>query len=405
MDIHEYIPFLNTLYNSNHMPICLFQGDTIILQNPEISGSLDRFLPAYHAMKMQNKDITYLITSYDAYCGLIRLKEPDAYIFAGPFFLTPITEDRLPILLNAMRVPESERSTATVFLNGAPYGPLHRFLSGLSCLHFAVNHVFIPIEEISNDTENFKSDEEIHAQFTQDTYDAREHFPKHTTYLHEMRRMELIASGNTEGMKRDLITPLPGEQGRVANDGLRQAKNIFISACTLYSRAAIAGGMDVEEAYNLSDVFIRTIESYTNVADVEHLLQKMPLAFTKRVEEKAKYSHVSPPIMTAIHYITAHIDQPLQSETIAAQANLSTSHFLKRFKAETGMGLSEFITNVRIEEACILLTYTDKSLTEISTYLDFSSQSYFQNVFKRVMGVTPGQYRNTNQVPVFLRKQ
>lgn len=41
----------------------------------------------------------------------------------------------------------------------------------------------------------------------------------------------------------------------------------------------------------------------------------------------------------------------------------------------------------------ISLTYSNKSLAEISSYLCFSSQSYFQNVFKRKYGITPKQYR------------
>lgn len=58
----------------------------------------------------------------------------------------------------------------------------------------------------------------------------------------------------------------------------------------------------------------------------------------------------------------------------------------------------------KLEEAKSLLTYSDKSLGEISSYLSFSSQSYFQNVFKKKYGITPLQYRNRSllerRVPV-----
>ena len=137
---------------------------------------------------------------------------------------------------------------------------------------------------------------------------------------------------------------------------------------------------------------------------MERLLQKMPLDFAERVEREVKFKDVSQPIISAIHYIKENVNQPLQAEDVAAQINLSTSYFLKRFKTETGMGVSEFITKTKIEEACILLSYTDKSLTEISNYLYFSSQSYFQNVFKKVMGVTPGNYRNKKHTPAFLNR-
>jgi AraC-like DNA-binding protein len=47
-------------------------------------------------------------------------------------------------------------------------------------------------------------------------------------------------------------------------------------------------------------------------------------------------------------------------------------------------------------EACDLLTYSHTPLSEISAYLGFSSQSYFQNVFKKQFGMTPMQYRKIN---------
>ena len=47
----------------------------------------------------------------------------------------------------------------------------------------------------------------------------------------------------------------------------------------------------------------------------------------------------------------------------------------------------------KLEEARSLLIYTDKTISEISEYLCFSTQSYFQNVFKKQYGMTPMQFR------------
>ena len=57
------------------------------------------------------------------------------------------------------------------------------------------------------------------------------------------------------------------------------------------------------------------------------------------------------------------------------------------------MDISEFIMQCRLEQAQKLLAHSDMSLSEISAYLCFSSQSYFQNVFKKKFGMTPRQYR------------
>ena len=60
------------------------------------------------------------------------------------------------------------------------------------------------------------------------------------------------------------------------------------------------------------------------------------------------------------------------------------------------MGIGAYITHCRLREAKALLRYTDKSLGEISSYLCFSSQSHFQNVFKKHIGRTPLEYRKTH---------
>ena len=66
-----------------------------------------------------------------------------------------------------------------------------------------------------------------------------------------------------------------------------------------------------------------------------------------------------------------------------------------KFKKETGYEVGAFITKCKIDEAKSLLRFTDRSISEISSYLAFSSQPYFQTVFRKVTGMTPLQYRNS----------
>lgn len=57
------------------------------------------------------------------------------------------------------------------------------------------------------------------------------------------------------------------------------------------------------------------------------------------------------------------------------------------------MTIGEYINQRKIEEAQRLLRFSDKSLSAISNYLSFSSQSHFQNVFKKVTGETPTAFQ------------
>ncbi|WP_331491052.1 helix-turn-helix domain-containing protein [Schaedlerella arabinosiphila] len=57
--------------------------------------------------------------------------------------------------------------------------------------------------------------------------------------------------------------------------------------------------------------------------------------------------------------------------------------------------MSDFIMRRKLEEGKSLLAYSEKSISEISEYLCFSSQSYFQNVFKKKYHMTPYEYRKS----------
>lgn len=59
------------------------------------------------------------------------------------------------------------------------------------------------------------------------------------------------------------------------------------------------------------------------------------------------------------------------------------------------MNIQEYIQKYRVERAANLLKYSEASLTEISDYVCFHSQSHFGSAFKRYMNMTPKQYRDT----------
>ena len=86
---------------------------------------------------------------------------------------------------------------------------------------------------------------------------------------------------------------------------------------------------------------------------------------------------------------------PLKVSDVAEYAHLSISQLERRFKSTLGFLPADFILRCKMEEAKNLLKYTNKSISEISQILAFSSQAYFTNVFKKSYGCTPKEFRNT----------
>jgi transcriptional regulator GlxA family with amidase domain len=78
----------------------------------------------------------------------------------------------------------------------------------------------------------------------------------------------------------------------------------------------------------------------------------------------------------------------------AIVAGLSPYHFARQFKTATGLPPHRYILARRVERARQLLQAgTDLSLVEVAAYAGFSDQSRFSHHFKRLVRVTPGQFR------------
>ena len=156
---------------------------------------------------------------------------------------------------------------------------------------------------------------------------------------------------------------------------------------------AIPGSVDIEKTYQLIDYYIQECEQLRTIEKINQLQYVMLLDFCQRAGETRIPEGISPDVYQCMTYIRNHTNEPISVEAAAAHTGRSASYMMKHFKGELGIRMGAYIMRCKLEEAKSLLTYSEKSLAEISSYLCFSSQSYFQNVFKKQYGVTPLQYR------------
>ena len=184
----------------------------------------------------------------------------------------------------------------------------------------------------------------------------------------------------------------------MAQETLRQQKNLLIVTATLASRAAIRGGMDTETAFILSDLFIQKAELMSSYESLVRLSMQMTIEFAERVAALQCGESGRKLIRDARLYILQHIDERITTEQLAEHLSRNRTYLCSVFKAETGMSVNAYITQMKIDEAKRLLEVTDKSLKSIAEHLGFSTQNYFQNVFKKVAGMTPMEYRSQHSM-------
>ncbi len=98
-------------------------------------------------------------------------------------------------------------------------------------------------------------------------------------------------------------------------------------------------------------------------------------------------------ILLATKYIYKNFRNPLTLEKVAAVASLSPTYFSKKFKQTTGMGFKEYLNYVRLKHAQAALLTTDSSITDIALEYGFNDSNYFKDLFKKVYGKSPREFR------------
>lgn len=98
-------------------------------------------------------------------------------------------------------------------------------------------------------------------------------------------------------------------------------------------------------------------------------------------------------ILRATKYIYRNFKQPLTLEQAASVASLSPTYFSKKFKQLTGMGFKEYLNFVRLKHARAALLTTSQSITDIALEYGFNDSNYFKDLFKKVYGKSPREFR------------
>lgn len=100
----------------------------------------------------------------------------------------------------------------------------------------------------------------------------------------------------------------------------------------------------------------------------------------------------------AMQFITRHLSDPeLSLSLVSDELCITPSYFSAFFIREVGMGFNEYVTNLRVEKAQMMLTQTNRRISDIALECGFRSASYFNSVFRKCCSMAPGDFRNTKK--------
>lgn len=157
------------------------------------------------------------------------------------------------------------------------------------------------------------------------------------------------------------------------------------------------GGEPLEVIPEMKDMesFLVGLESIDQIRDALRSLTSEVLAYRNN---QVKYG-MAKPIFQAKEFIDNNFSDPdLLLENVAAQVNLSPSHFSVVFSREIGESFKDYLTRIRIERAQELLRTTNLKCSEIAYQSGYKDPHYFSYVFKKNTGIPPQQFRQLSQV-------
>jgi len=379
--------------NLSGVPIRLFQND-----NLEFYYSLVR-IPK-DPMEIYRQDIWkiksnvgYFVTKNFSYYGIIN--SDNTKIVIGPTCQTDSTSQELRELAFMADVSPEDIEDFIAGMKSIIRMPLESIMQILCTINHVLNGEKLSLQDIAiyDAEKNLLHDMAApqNASFSQ--IEASNQQNVHNTFELEQTIMNIVRKGDTAALNEWLKAAPAVRGGLLAAEQLRQLKNTFIVTATLASRAAIRGGLDIDDAFTLSDSYIQKCELMNTTDQIMNLQYNMVLDFTRRVERIRLGKHPSKLVTDVANYIQHHLSDSITAEDIAKDLYLSRPYLSRKFIEEAGVSLTDFILKEKTEEAKRLLRYSDKSLTAIGSYLGFSSQSHFSRVFKKYAGITPSDYR------------
>jgi len=200
-----------------------------------------------------------------------------------------------------------------------------------------------------------------------------------------------IIDGN-KPLSKELLNKILGHIFFSSNSDFETIKTRVSELIILLSRSAIDGGADIDQIFILKDSYIKEIKNFTSLEKLSIWLTSVINKFIGYVFEFNEVKHTDI-IYKVTGYIKSNYKEKITLENLAGYVYLSKSYLSKIFKEEMKCNLTAYTNQIRIEKSKPLLLDQTLTLVDIANGVGFDDQSYFTKVFKSIVGISPGKFR------------
>lgn len=396
MDIRDKLSFFQNMINCCHnLYFSCYDKEHNLLysSSPEewqtlTAFSLSQHMDTLHLQFHQNNKPLIIGNEYNMLWIVIPEKQNETleqFHIMGPFFTSDYSLKEIKTQLDQKQLSVRLTRKFTLFLKEIPIISINRIFEYAVMFFYCVTGEKISVSDI-----HYQLSEKKHIERQPDN----EHPDAHGTYEAEQEMLRMVREGDMNYKDQMNKISMTGQVGKLSNDGsMRQLKNTVLVCVILFSRAAIEGGLQPEISYTLTDHYFQSIEACSSMSELMDISHTMQGDFIERVHKCRQNNHYSAEIRTCIAYMDFHLEENVTIALLARETGYSDYYLSKKFKKETGLSVKDYLLQKRIERAKFFLSKTSQSVQEIGERLQFCSQSYFTESFRKEVGMTPTEYR------------
>ena len=377
------------------LAVTVWNGDDQVLQQFERNNCFSlQFQPLYTVEgllrffeKKDGSSIYDVSDALDTHVVFIKIKEQ--WVIIGPYVLSAWDDRTANMLLATIGAQEEMCLPYKNYRCKLPY--TEKLVAINIAVILLMNTVGnTPPREIEEIAMSSNMQEKALAEISQL---FEEYSIVNKRYELEEQLLDAVANGAaTEAIARlrELNTLLPGL--RVWSDELKSRIEGASIVRTLLRRAAIQGGLTPIAVDSISQDYAQQLHAISDISKIQGLLEHQIVDFCQAIRANNKNSY-SIYVKRAVQYIELHMSQPITAEELSSLSNISKAHFSEVFRKETGYTVKEYIMINRCKRAAELLENGQLQIQEISRYVGYEDNNYFVKKFKKVMGMTPREYR------------
>lgn len=375
----------------------LYQDENLLYYYSPYDINPDPLKPFLNQILDSGQEAGIITTSLYQFYAFLTL-EPEYRVIIGPTRALKDDEKVMNEFLEILDIDREERENYIRWLRSAPVINIDRLAWLLVSLETVLKQREFSVEEVWMDSPPESGQQSIQIEYTGNRINNMEDMGIAHALKQRFSWEELVIShienGQTGKLREIFSAPPKVYAGSIVYDGVWQIKNRGIGMAAFAAQAAIRGGVDLQQAYLMADLYTQRLELTQDFSNMERIIQEMLLDFAEQVEKlRCPVESTSPFCRMCVQYISQNVFASIRLENMAKELGYSRPYLCSRFKQEMGLSLTQYIQQEKVEEAKRLLHFSDHNLSEISSLLSFSSQSHFQTIFKKITGDTPLSYR------------